>query len=331
MILEAVREAFVLPAGAEITLEANPGTVAAAYLKGARQLGVNRLSLGVQSLNPAELRMLGRIHTLDQAVEAVVLARAAGFRNLNLDLMMGLPGQTLANWQSTLNQALALMPDHLSAYMLSLDDGTRLAEAVTSGRLPEPDPDAAADMYEWSTDRLELEGFRQYEISNWARDSVREEVRRKEWAGDAEAPLPAFACRHNVTYWRNEPYLGFGAGAHGCAAGWRYANVLTPQAYLARLEAGGVVEFPFSAAVEEKIPVSAQDAMNETMMLGLRLTEAGVSTEAFERRFGVSLEQKYGAILRRLAGQGLVEWPAQRARLTRAGRLLGNVVFREFV
>jgi oxygen-independent coproporphyrinogen III oxidase len=327
LILETVREMFALPPDAEISLEANPGTVDAAYLLGARRLGINRLSLGIQSLAAADLKMLGRIHTIEQAVEAVVVARAAGFKNLNLDLMMGLPGQTLASWQSTLRQALALTPDHLSAYMLSLEEGTRLYESVTSGRLPTPDPDLAADMYEWTTDALDAEGFRQYEISNWAQDG---EGRKKE-EGNREALLPEFACRHNLTYWRNEPYLGFGAGAHGCAEGWRYSNVLTPQAFIAKVEASGVIEFPFSAAVDEKIRVTAEDAINETMMLGLRLVREGVAAEAFERRFGVSLEQKYGLVLKRLAAQGLVEWPAERARLTRTGRLLGNVVFREFV
>jgi oxygen-independent coproporphyrinogen-3 oxidase len=327
LILGAVREAFTLPPDAEISLEANPGTVGAAYLLGARRLGVNRLSLGVQSLNAADLKMLGRIHTIKQAVEALVLARAAGFNNLNLDLMMGLPGQALASWQATLTQALALMPDHLSAYMLSLEEGTRLYEAVSSGRLPTPDPDLTADMYEWTTDALETHGFRQYEISNWARDGGN----WKKTAGNQDELVPAFACRHNLTYWRNEAYLGFGAGAHGCAEGWRYANVLTPQAFIAKMEGGGVTEFPFSPAVDEKTSVTVEDAMNETMMLGLRLVREGVAKETFEHRFGVSVEQKYGPALRRLAAQGLVEWPSERARLTRAGRLLGNVVFREFV
>ncbi len=209
LIFGAVREAFALPPDAEMTLEANPGTVDAAYLLGARRLGVNRLSLGVQSLNSAELKMLGRIHTIEQAVEAVVLARAAGFSNLNLDLMMGLPGQTLADWQSTLIQALALLPDHLSAYMLALEECTPLHEAVKDGRLPEPDPDLAADMYEWTTDALQAEGFRQYEISNWAREGG---TRKKE-EGRRNALMPGFACRHNLTYWRNEPYLGLGPAA----------------------------------------------------------------------------------------------------------------------
>jgi oxygen-independent coproporphyrinogen III oxidase len=226
------------------------------------------------------------------------------------------------------------MPDHLSAYMLSLEEGTRLYEGVDKGWLPEPDPDVAADMYEWTSDALEAEGFRQYEISNWARN------RAKRPEADGSGPpggagetalMPALACRHNLTYWRNEPYLGFGAGAHGCAAGWRYANVLTPQAFIEKLQAGDTPEFPFSPAVDEKIPVTPEDAMNETMMLGLRLVAEGVAKETFQRRFGVDLEQKYGAALKRLAEQGLVEWPGERARLTRAGRLLGNVVFREFV
>jgi oxygen-independent coproporphyrinogen III oxidase len=334
LILEAMREACTLLPDAEISLEANPGTVDAAYLLGARRLGINRLSLGVQSLNAADLKMLGRIHTVEQAVEAVALARGAGFENLNLDLMMGLPRQTLASWQTTLTQALALRPDHLSAYMLSLEEGTRLYEAVASGRLPNPDADLTADMYEWTIDALEAEGFRQYEISNWAKDnrSGKQDARRREEAeANQGARLPAFACRHNLTYWRNTPYLGFGAGAHGCAVGWRYSNVLTPQAFMARLEAGGTAVFPFSSALDEKIELTAEDVMNETMMLGLRLVGEGVASETFERRFGVSLEQKYGPALSRLAAQGLVEWPRERARLTRAGRLLGNVVFREFV
>ena len=327
LILGAVREVFALPPEPEISLEANPGTVDPDYLSGVRRLGINRLSLGVQSLDAADLAMLGRIHTVDQAVDTVKLARAAGFDNLNLDLMMGLPGQTLASWQATLNRALGLGPDHLSAYMLSLEEGTRLYEGVASGRLPTPDPDLTADMYEWTTDALEAEGFWQYEISNWARG----EARSKKEEASGKALMPEYACRHNLTYWRNEPYLGFGAGAHGCAAGWRYANVLTPQTFMAKLEAGGPAEFPFSPAVDVKIAVSPEDAMDETMMLGLRLVREGVAGEAFERRFGVSMERKYGPRLKRLAAQGLVEWPGGRARLTRAGRLLGNVAFREFV
>lgn len=311
-VLAALRRSFALTADCEITLEANPGTVDGPYLEKLRALGVNRLSLGVQSANAAELSMLGRIHTFTEAVETVRLARRAGFDNLNLDLMMGLPGQTLSGWQDTLHDALELQPEHLSCYILSLEEETRLNAQVESGQLPEPDGDLAADMYEWTSDVLQTCGFEQYEISNWAKGLAR-------------------ACRHNLTYWRNLPYLGFGAGAHGCAEATRYSNVLTPQEYIDRLEQGGPAVFPFSPAVVEKTPVSGDDAMGETMMLGLRLVREGVANETFEARFGLSLKAKYGPVLRQLEEQGLVEWAGPRVRLTHRGRLLGNLAFREFV
>jgi oxygen-independent coproporphyrinogen-3 oxidase len=311
-VLAAVRRSFELTSNSEITLEANPGTVDGAYLQGLRALEVNRLSLGVQSANPAELALLGRIHTFEEAVEAVRRARRAGFDNLNLDLILGLPGQTLAAWQSTLRKALDLQPDHLSCYILSLEECTPLNAQVEAGLQPMPDPDLAADMYEWTSETLQANGLEQYEISNWARGMAR-------------------ACRHNLTYWRNGPYLGFGAGAHGCAAGVRYSNVLTPQAFMERLEQHEPTVFPFSPAMVERIPVSADDAMGETLMLGMRLVQEGVSDTTFEPRFGVSLQARYGPVLEKLAGQGLVEWDGNRARLTIRGRLLGNVVFREFV
>ena len=336
----ALREAFTLSVEAEMTLEANPGTVDGAYLAGVRSLGVNRLSLGVQSANAAELARLGRIHTFDEAQEAVRLARAAEFENINLDLIMGLPGQTLAVWQETLARVLELQVEHLSCYILSVEEGTPLHARVASGQWPEPDPDLAADMYEWTSETLAANGFEQYEISNWGRGQKQAasrptvEVERPAALhpmADADFRNPAFACRHNLTYWRNESYLGFGAGAHGCVGGWRYSNVLTPQAYVERLEHGGAADFPFSPALAEKVPVSQAETMDETLMLGLRLVREGVAAEPFGRRFGTSLEERYGAVLDRLARQGLVQWTGQRARLTRAGRLLGNVVFREFV
>jgi oxygen-independent coproporphyrinogen-3 oxidase len=327
LILAAAREAFTLASDCEITLEANPGTVDGAYLAGLRALGVNRLSLGVQSARAVELSMLGRIHTFEQAVDAVRLARAAGLDNLNLDLIMGLPGQMLPAWQDTLRRALDLHPEHLSGYILSLDENTRLHTQVASGQLPRPDPDLAADMYEWASETLEADGLQQYEISNWARDKER----AKDDQPSSSPPVPFFASRHNLTYWRTLPYLGFGAGAHGCADGWRYSNVLTPQAYLEHLEGGTEMAFPFSPALAVKIAVGREETMDETMMLGLRLVQEGVANEAFERRFGISLGQRYGKVLKALAEQGLVEWTGLYARLTRQGRLLGNLVFREFV
>jgi oxygen-independent coproporphyrinogen-3 oxidase len=313
-LFAALREAFALTPDCEITLEANPGTVDGAYLAGLRALGVNRLSFGVQSTHPAELKLLDRLHTFDDVVEAVGLARAAGFngnsRGLNLDLIFAVPHQTMPMWKANLLRVLALAPDHLSLYALSLEHGTPLRSWVQRGLLPAPDPDLAAEMYGWAAETLAKRGYAQYEISNWARGEP---------------------CRHNLQYWRNEPYLGFGAGAHGCAAGWRYANVLAPAAYIARLEHGHSCEFPFSPATVERTRRTPADEMNETMMLGLRLTGEGVCAEDFQARYGVSLQAQFGRPLRRLAALGLLAWDETGARLTPAGRLLGNRVFREFV
>ena len=168
-IFAALREAFELTPDCEITLEANPGTVSRAYLQGLRELGVNRLSFGVQSSHPHELRLLDRLHLFGDAAQAVTWARAAGFENVNLDLIFGIPHQTLEMWQATLNRTLALGPDHLSCYALSLEHGTPMRAWVYRGLLPMPDPDLAAEMYEWASEALEKNGYVQYEISNWAR------------------------------------------------------------------------------------------------------------------------------------------------------------------
>jgi len=322
-IFRSLRDSFAVTTDCEITLEANPGTVDQAYLAGLRALGVNRLSFGVQSSHAWELRLLDRQHTFADVIAAVHMARAAGFDpaaaggyGLNLDLIFALPQQTLAMWQATLLRALALKPDHLSLYALSLEQGTPMRSWVTAGLLPTPDPDLAADMYLWASDTLVAHGYGQYEISNWALH---------------------FACRHNLQYWRNRPYLGFGAGAHGCAAGWRYSNVLAPGAYITRLEhqpegAGQLVRpFPFSAATVETIQLTPETAMDETMMLGLRLVGEGVSEADFEARYGQSIDTRYARRLKRLQALRLVERDAQRIRLTHSGRLLGNRVFREFV
>jgi len=305
-IFRALRGSFKLTANCEITLEANPGTVDQAYLDGLRALGVNRLSFGVQSSHAWELRLLDRQHTFEDVIAAVSMARAAGFQpwpdggyGLNLDLIFALPHQTLAMWQATLLRALALAPDHLSLYALSLEQGTPMRSWVTAGLLPTPDPDLAADMYLWASDTLAAHGYQQYEISNWAKAGTAE---AGGWKLENVSPpiqlpasnfqLPYFACRHNLQYWRNRPYLGFGAGAHGCAAGWRYSNVLAPGAYVSRLDRSaderGQPErlFPFSAATVDTIPVTPETAMDETMMLGLRLVGEGVGEAEFQTCYG---------------------------------------------
>ncbi len=312
-VLQAIAEVFDLNEAVEITLEANPGTVDLDYLRGLRSLGFNRLSFGVQSAHPEELRLLGRIHDYPTVTQSVAWARKAGFANLNLDLIYGLPGQPLARWQRTLELALGLRPEHLSLYALTLEHGTPLAAWVAQGLLPPPDDDVAATMYEWAGERLDQAGYRQYEISNWAR--------------------PGYACRHNLQYWRNEPYLGLGAGAHGWVAGVRTVNVRAPGAYIQRMaHPPAALPFPRTPATVEARALSSQEEMEETMMMGLRLTEEGVSDERFAQRFGLPLEQAFGEPIARLTALGLLEWaPGARLRLTPKARLLGNVVFREFV
>ncbi len=346
-IFTALRESFRLTSDCEITLEANPGTVALPYLEGLRALGVNRLSLGVQSAHAPELELLDRLHSFDDVVQAVGMARAAGFdrqsHGVNLDLIFGIPHQTLAMWQETLTQVLALQPDHLSCYALSLEHGTPMRAWVYRGLLPMPDPGLAAEMYEWASEALEAQGFVQYEISNWA-NNKKSGKQKAESSGLPTADRilpPEFACRHNLQYWRNRPYLGFGAGAHGCVpsamlrgsstGGYRYSNVLAPAAYIGRIERDGNTEFPFSPALAQATTITREEEMGETMMLGMRLTREGVRDAGFRERYAAGLAEKYPRELRRLKALGLIEWDADGARLTRQGRLLGNRVFREFV
>lgn len=345
-LFDALRQSFALTLDAEITLEANPGTVDQDYLDGLRRVGVNRLSFGVQSSHAAELRLLDRLHTFEEVIGAVAQARRAGFDaragGLNLDLIFAVPHQTLAMWQATVLRALDLQPEHLSLYALSLENGTPLRSWVYRGLLPLPAPDLAAEMYTWASETLSAHGYRQYEISNWALDmqsgvgGQRSAVQPAPAHGLAAnglpmSAIPHFACRHNLQYWRNWPYLGLGAGAHGCAGGARYSNVLAPAAYIERMRAGLSREFPFSPALLQSTSVTSDDAMGETMLLGLRLVGEGVRASDFAARFGVSFDEKYGRKLRHLRQLGLIEWDESGVRLSQGGRLLGNRVFREFV
>jgi oxygen-independent coproporphyrinogen-3 oxidase len=302
-LMAACRSAFEIEADAEISLEANPGTVDQAQLAELRRLGINRLSFGVQSAQPAELILLERLHDFEQAAEAVNLARLAGFENISIDLIYGLPRQTIKSWETTLAAGVALAPDHLSAYCLTVEEGTPLSRWVAAGRVPEPDPDLAADMYELAETMLEQSGFHHYEISNWAR--------------------PGFECRHNLVYWRNGQYLGFGAGAHSHRDGRRWWNVLAPAAYIALVRSS---ESPRADSEE----IGPEQAMGETMMLGLRLNE-GVNAFAFQERFGRPLEAVFGSELAELCAAELLEWDGRRLRLTARGRLLGNQVFARFL
>jgi len=303
-VLAACRANFNVAVGAEVTVEANPGTVDEGYLAGLRAAGVNRISLGVQSFDDGELRLLGRIHNADQAQQAYHQARAAGFRNVNLDLIFGLPGQTVGRWRATLQQALDFGPEHLSLYALTLEEHTPLAGRIARGELPAPDDDLAAEMYELAEAELAHAGYVHYEISNWAR--------------------PGFECQHNLIYWRNQPYLGLGAGAHSWSAGCRWANVCVPQTYIEEMTGG-------HQPVAEHEVIGTALEMAETAILGLRLVEEGVNLGAFRARFGADFAAVYEREVRELVDLGLLEATPNRVRLTRRGRLLGNQVFQCFL
>ncbi len=318
--LDTVTACFDLSPDAEITLEANPGTVTLGSLRDLRSIGVNRLSMGMQSADADDLRLLEREHDFFDVLSAVRVARKAGFENLNLDLIFGLPGQPLARWKRTLDIALGLQADHYSLYNLILEHGTPMKKWVARGLLAAPDDDLAAEMYECSRERMSLAGYRQYEISNWARSDGQGSPRR---------------CKHNLQYWRNLPYLGLGAGAHGFAAGYRTANVRAPAAYIQRMTKGGAGRFPRTPAVVNATPIDLQTEMAETMMMGLRLVEEGIGAAEFESRFGQPVESVFGDAIAGLVSLGLLAWSTpgdkRRLRLTDRGLLLGNRVFAEFI
>ena len=324
-VLDVLYQEFEIINGAELTLEANPESVSYDYLKGLRTLGINRLSLGMQTANPEELRLLERQHDYDRTALAISLARKAGFDNVSLDLIFGLPHQSIESWQASLELGLTLNPDHFSLYALTVEEGTPLADWIYKGLLNEPDPDLAADMYEWASERLDKCGFNQYEISNWARYDNSNDL---------------LACRHNLQYWRNLPYLGLGAGAHGFAGGYRTANILSPRRYIQCFLSENVkrdqnqILFPLTPATVDAQSVESDQEIRETMMMGLRLTEEGISRKAFRARFGRPLEEIYKTEIDELISGGLLEWEPthnDRLRLTPRGRLLGNQVFIHFI
>ncbi|HEV2457992.1 MAG TPA: radical SAM family heme chaperone HemW, partial [Ktedonobacterales bacterium] len=311
-ILSASRAAFALDPDAEVTLEANPGTLEYGHLDDLRAAGVNRLSMGAQSFDAALLKGMGRIHSPEEIEVAFAAALAAGFSNVNLDFIFALPGQSLATWERTLERALALRPEHLSLYSLIVEEGTPLFTWVRQGRVTPADDDTAADMYELAEQRLAAAGYEQYEISNWA--------------------LRGRACRHNLTYWRSLPYIGLGAGAHSWYAGRRFAEARPIREYIGRVRAADSSSLdhqdallPAAAIVEDEI-VPVRLEMAETAMLGLRLV-SGLDLAAFARRYGYTFDAVFGSRLAAVRSAGLLEEVDGLLRLTARGRLLGNEVF----
>ena len=303
-ILVSLYDSFQIEAGAEITLEINPGSATPEKLRAFRSLGVNRASFGAQTFDDAELAKLGRSHNSADALRTFADLRAAGFANVSFDLIAGLPGQTLSGWQKNINHALDLAPEHLSFYLLEVHSGTPLAEHIRRGIQPEPDDDLAGVMYEWMIEQATAAGYEHYEISNLCR--------------------PGLHSRHNVKYWTAAPYYGFGCSAHSYdGAMRRWSNQRDVMKYVEIIESGE------SPVIEEQ-QLSPIDVRAEAVFLGMRLMH-GVDLRRYRDSFGVDLRDEHADDLDRFCKAGLVEVDGDLVRLTRTGALLSNEVFAAFV
>jgi oxygen-independent coproporphyrinogen-3 oxidase len=308
-LITACRDAFELSPDAEITLETNPETATEARLAAFRAAGVNRISFGVQSFEDDELQRLGRVHSAKRAKAAIEEARLAGFDNLSFDLMLWLPGQSFSSWLRTVDESIALAPDHLSLYLLELYPNAPLKEAMarapisTGSAWTQTPDDEAADMYLAGLDRLDAAGFEQYEISNVSR--------------------PGRRCRHNVKYWQSGDWWGFGCGAHSTVTGWRWRNLASTQDYVSRIAAGGAV-------TEALYHQAADERFTEAMFTRLRLTE-GIDTADILLRYGQDPWVTYGAELAPFVEAGFMWRRGSRLGLTRRGMLVANEILSTFV
>lgn len=307
-LMQAVRESFFVEEDAEITIEANPGAFDERRVCVWREEGINRLSLGLQSANEEELRLLGRIHSYEEFLESFHLARKAGFDNINVDLMSALPGQTLEDYQETLKKVLALSPEHISAYSLILEEGTPFYERYDESSLPEEEEDRA--MYHETKRMLASCGYERYEISNYAR--------------------PGRECRHNIGYWNGTDYLGVGIGAASLMDGKRFAVTTSLQKYLSC----DAEDFLHGRQYPNEETLTGKERMEEFMFLGLRLT-GGVSASEFKRRFGCELESVYWEALEKLEREGLIAMEGageeRSFRLTDYGLDVSNYALAEFL
>ncbi len=305
-LLHQAENLFGIDVNAELTMEVNPGTVDANLLTGFRQVGINRLSIGVQSFDADMLELLGRIHSADQARQAFAAARSAGFDNIGIDLIHSLPGQDMTMWQNELQQAIDLGPEHLSIYGLTVEEETPFASRYHDANLL-PDEDTSADMYEAADSILAAAGYEHYEIANYAR--------------------PGFRSQHNSGYWQRDGYLGLGAGAHSFIRssqyGIRFGNSADIDQYCQDISEGKL-------SYQDLHQLNREDAIAEFMFLGLRMSD-GVKRENFHNEFGADLETVFGKKLNQMHRQGLISITGKRVRLTPRGMLLSNQVFSSFL
>lgn len=302
-ILEFCKSKFTIDKDAEITIEANPGTLDGEKIKLLIESGINRLSLGAQSFNNLFLKKLGRIHNTQDIIDSYYLARKEGFNNINIDIMFALPDQTTEDLQITLKKAISLKPDHLSLYNLTIKPGTEYFKKYKKGKLKLPTEDEEFDMYNWAIKFLEESGFEHYEIANFAR--------------------PYKRSMHNLIYWQNKPYLGIGAGAYSFIKGYRYMNYESPARYVKEMMSGKL-------PVDNGEKLSLRKRMIETIILGLR-TKDGVGYKKFKTRFGVNLNDIFFKQVNKLVNLALLEKGDCKIKLTKKGIFLANTVFREFV
>lgn len=327
-IFDALRDVFEIQADAEITMEANPGTVTKENLQAYRACGINRISFGLQSVDDKELKLLGRVHTMRQFEESYDLARKAGFQNINVDLISAIPGQTVASWEHTLDTVIRMNPEHISAYSLIIEEGTPFYEIYGENAKEEqdsrcekcladdgkqmdigknfpklPDEEAERCMYELTAEKLEAAGYLQYEVSNYAK--------------------PGYACRHNKGYWQRVEYLGIGTGAASLIENERYQHISDTDLYI---RANGKLD----QIEEEKETLDWNAQVEETMFLGLRMKE-GVNKQKFRERYHREIQEVYGEVLEKLKEEGLLREEEKRICLTKRGNDLSNYVLAQFL
>lgn len=327
-IFDALRDVFEIQADAEITMEANPGTVTKENLQAYRACGINRISFGLQSVDDKELKLLGRVHTMRQFEESYDLARKAGFQNINVDLISAIPGQTVASWEHTLDTVIRMNPEHISAYSLIIEEGTPFYEIYGENAKEEqdsrcekcladdgkqmdigknfpklPDEEAERCMYELTAEKLEAAGYLQYEVSNYAK--------------------PGYACRHNKGYWQRVEYLGIGTGAASLIENERYQHISDTDLYI---RANGKLD----QIEEEKEKLDWNAQVEETMFLGLRMKE-GVNKQNFRERYHREIQEVYGEVLEKLKEEGLLREEEERICLTKRGNDLSNYVLAQFL
>lgn len=311
----ALRENFQIEENAEITIEANPGTVTKERAKAWKRAGINRVSIGLQSVENSELKMLGRIHTYEEFLETYQLLREEGFSNLNVDLISAIPGQSVESWERTLRVAAELSPEHISAYSLIVEEGTPFYEwygeenketvdhSGGTERPPLPDEESERRIYEETEEILKEYGYFRYEISNYAKEG--------------------YECRHNIGYWRRAEYLGLGLGASSLIENRRFQNLSDYEAYQNAVQTGALLYME-----EERL--TTEDEMEEFMFLGLRMA-AGICRSDFQKKFGKTVEEVYGEVILTLEKQGLLNCEEDRIFLTARGVDISNYVFEQFL